>query len=61
MWKLWNKLFGWQYALIKYGSTADITRVHFTSDGWLYYKSGLYYVALEKNNPRVIAILTEEK
>ena len=61
MWKLWNKLFGWQYALINYGGCIEIYRVHLTNNGWLYFKPSLYYMALEVNNSRVIAILTEEK
>jgi hypothetical protein len=38
MWKIFNKLFGWQYALINFASCKEIVRVHTTQTGIEYYK-----------------------
>ena len=38
MWKLFNKVFGWQYALVTYASCREIVRVQTTQTGIKYYK-----------------------
>jgi hypothetical protein len=38
MWKLFNKLFGWQYALIDYASCNEIVKVRTAQTGIEYYK-----------------------
>jgi hypothetical protein len=38
MWKLLNKIFGWQYAIITYAYNGEIVRVHTSPTGIQYYK-----------------------
>tara|TARA_R110002153_G_scaffold122434_1_gene268336 strand:+ start:378 stop:563 length:186 start_codon:yes stop_codon:yes gene_type:complete len=38
MWKIFNKLFGWQYALIPFAGGTELVRVHTTQTGIKYYK-----------------------
>lgn len=33
MWRIWNKLFGWQYALVEYGFDTYVSRVYSLPDG----------------------------
>tara|TARA_R110000851_G_scaffold5671_4_gene23242 strand:- start:1276 stop:1461 length:186 start_codon:yes stop_codon:yes gene_type:complete len=44
MWKIFNKLFGWQYAIICYGSGDYVVKVHTAQTGFRYYKiyGGIY-------------------
>ena len=36
MWRIWNKLFGWQYVMFRYGSSICIRRVRTLPNGDTY-------------------------
>jgi hypothetical protein len=46
MYKLWHKLFGWDYVLFKFGSSRIIRRVHTSPTGIKFVKpyAGIYLV-----------------
>jgi hypothetical protein len=37
MWKIFNKLFGWQYAIVTFASDTEVVRVHTAQTGIKYY------------------------
>jgi hypothetical protein len=38
MWKIFNKLFGWQYAIVPYAFSTEVVRVQVAQTGIKYYK-----------------------
>lgn len=56
MWRLWNKLFGWDYILWTNTATSDISRVHITPDSKVFYYlySGFKYNEVIRNKSQVI-------
>jgi hypothetical protein len=37
MWRLFNKIFGWQYAIIPFAFNTEVVRVHTAQTGIKYY------------------------
>jgi len=60
MWRLWNKLFGWEYVVIPWAfSDTKVVRVRYTQDGVPYLKVYDRILTLDVKEP--ILWLTKSK